>query len=177
MSVNSENELKWNVGVSEPLTIMGAGMEELPYGTKYVVHIKPLITGHDHFMPSPGLEKKIKEQNIDIGDQITVEKVAPSEKYQYGYFSVNVLEKGKGPQIAKDREHKSVENFEKQFEPKDDKMGLHELTLRVDSLKDLMAIITKELIHERTRVDKLEKMVALFSSEAGHKPGDEEIPF
>ena len=58
-------------------------------------------------MPSPGLEKKIKEQNIDIGDQITVDKVAPSEKYQFGYFSVNVVEKGKGPQIAKDRADKA----------------------------------------------------------------------
>ena len=30
MSVNSDNELKWEIGTSEPLTIMGAGMEELP---------------------------------------------------------------------------------------------------------------------------------------------------
>ena len=34
------------------------------------------------------------------------------------------------------------------------------------------------VVHELTlRVEKLEKMVALFSSEAGHKPGDEDIPF
>ena len=33
-------------------------------------------------------------------------------------------------------------------------------------------------LHELTlRVEKLEKMVALYSSEAGHKPGDEDIPF
>ena len=133
MSVNSENELKWQIGTSEPLTIMGAGMEELPYGTKFVVHIKPLITGHDHFMPSPGLEKKIKESNIDIGDQITVEKVAPSEKYQYGYFSVNVVEKGKGPQIAKDRIAESPvgagfaqKDVKHEAEHKNDNMGLHE---------------------------------------------------
>ena len=162
MSVNSANELKWEVGTSEPLTIMEAGREELPYGTKFVVHIKPLITGHDHFMPSPGLEKKIKEGNINIGDQITVEKVAPSEKYQYGYFSVNVIEKGSGPQIAKDRvdpvepTHKSIEKVEKQFEPQNDKMDLHELSIRVE---------------------KLEKMVTTLSSEAGHKPGDEKLPF
>tara|TARA_Y100000310_G_scaffold189855_1_gene189815 strand:+ start:476 stop:661 length:186 start_codon:yes stop_codon:yes gene_type:complete len=61
MSVDSANELKWKVGVSEPLTIMGAGTEELPYGAKYVVHIKPLITGHDHFMPSPGLKRKLRK--------------------------------------------------------------------------------------------------------------------
>ena len=169
MSVDSANELKWKVGVSEPLTIMGAGTEELPYGAKYVVHIKPLITGHDHFMPSPGLKKKIEEINVDVGDVITVEKVAPSEKYQYGYFSVNVIQKSAiadspvGTGFAqKDVKHKSDENFGKQFESKiedggkSDKLDLHELTLRVE---------------------KLEKMVIILSSEAGHKPGDEEIPF
>ena len=90
---------------------------------------------------------------------ITVEKVAPSEKYTHGYFSVDVVEKGRGPQIAKEREHKSVEKFEKQFEPKSDvdlKIALHELTLRFE---------------------KLEKMVTTLSSEAGHKPGDEKLPF
>ena len=160
MSVNSENELKWQIGTSEPLTIMGAGTEELPYGTKYVVHIKPLITGHDHFMPSPGLKKKIEEINVDVGDVITVEKVAPSEKYQYGYFSVNVVEKGRGPQIAKDRADK-VEM---------DKYAIGE-TKAVQPTIDIV-------VHELTlRVEKLEKMEETRSSEAGHKPGDEEIPF
>ena len=159
MSLDSANQLKFEIGTTEPLTIMDAGMEEFPFGSKYVVRIEPLITGHDHFMPSPGLEKKIKEINVDVGDVITVEKVAPSEKYTHGYFSVDVVEKGRGPQIAKEREHKSVEKFEKQFEPKSDvdlKIALHELTLRFE---------------------KLEKMVTTLSSEAGHKPGDEDIPF
>ena len=154
MPVNSENQLKFEIGTTEPLTIMGAEMEEFPFGSKFVVHIKPLITGKDHFMPSPGLEKKIKEGNVDIGDQITIEKVDKSEQYPYGYFSVNVVEKGNGPQIAKDRVAKSPVGAG--FAQKDDKMGLHELTLRVE---------------------KLEKMVTTLSSEAGHKPGDEDIPF
>ena len=165
MAVNSENQLKFEEGsTTEPLTIMDAGTEEFPFGTKYVVHIKPLITGHDHFMPSPGLKKKIEEVNVDVGDVITVEKVAPSEKYQYGYFSVNVVDKGKGPQIAKDRADKvEMDKYAtsetKAVQPSRDedlKMVVHELTLRVE---------------------KLEKMVALYSSEAGHKPGDEDIPF
>ena len=161
MSVNSENQLKFEEGrTTEPLTIMDAGTEELPYGTKYVVHIKPLITGHDHFMPSPGLKKKIEEINVDVGDVITVEKVAPSEKYQYGYFSVNVVEKGKGPQIAKDR----VDKVEM------DKYATGE-TKAVQPTIDIV-------VHELTlRVEKLEKMEETRSSEAGHKPGDEEIPF
>ena len=160
MAVNSENELKWQIGTSEPLTIMDAGTEEFPFGTKYVVHIKPLITGHDHFMPSPGLKKKIEEVNVDVGDVITVEKVAPSDKYQYGYFSVNVVEKGKGPQIAKDRADK-VEM---------DKYA----TSEIKAVQPTLDIV----VHELTlRVEKLEKMEETRSSEAGHKPGDEEIPF
>ena len=172
MSVNSENELKWEIGTSEPLTIMDAGTEEFPFGTKYVVHIKPLITGHDHFMPSPGLKKKIEEINVDVGDVITVEKVAPSDKYQYGYFSVSVIEKGKGPQIAKDRIEKSPVGAG--FAHKDDKVEMDKYatgeTKAVQPSIDLV-------VHELTlRVEKLEKMVALYSSEAGHKPGDENIP-
>ena len=172
MSLNSDNELKWEIGTSEPLTIMDAGTEEFPFGSKYVVHIKPLITGHDHFMPSPGLKKKIEEINVDVGDVITVEKVAPSDKYQYGYFSVNVLEKGKGPQIAKDRIEKSPVGAG--FAHKDDKVEMDKYatgeTKAVQPSIDLV-------VHELTlRVEKLEKMVALYSSEAGHKPGDENIP-
>ena len=162
MSVNSENELKWEIGTSEPLTIMDAGTEEFPFGTKYVVHIEP-IDGKDHFMPSPGLKKKIEEVNVDVGDVITVEKVAPSVKYQYGYFSVNVVEKGKGPQIAKDRIEKSPvgagfaqKDVKHEADQKNDGMALHELTLRVE---------------------KLEKIEETRSSEAGHKPGDETLPF
>ena len=139
---------------------MDAGTEEFPFGSKYVVRIKPTITGHDHFMPSPGLKKKIEEVNVDVGDKITIEKVAPSEKYQYGYFSVNVVEKGKGPQIAKDR----VDKVEM------DKYATGE-TKAVQPTLDIV-------VHELTlRVEKLEKIEETRSSEAGHKPGDEEIPF
>jgi len=160
MSVNSNNELKWEIGTSEPLTIMDAGTEETPFGSKYVVHIKPLITGHDHFMPSPGLKKKIEEINVDVGDVITVEKVAPSEKYEYGYFSVSVVDKGKGPQIAKDRVDKvEMDKFAtgetKAVQPSAN-IDVHELTLRVE---------------------KLEKMVATLPTATSQKPGDEDIPF
>ena len=160
MPVNSDNELKWEIGTSEPLTIMDAGTEEFPFGSKYVVHIKPLITGHDHFMPSSGLKMKIEEANVDVGDVITVEKVAPTEKWQYGYFNVSVVNKGKGPQIAKDRADKvEMEKY---------------ATGETRAVQPTIDIV----VHELTlRVEKLEKMVALYSSEAGHKPGDEDIPF
>jgi len=159
MSVNSENELKWQIGTSEPLTIMGAGMEEFPFGSKYVVNIEPL-NGKDHFMPSPGLKKKIEEANVDVGDVITVEKVAPSEKYEYGYFSVSVVDKDNGPQIAQDRADK-VEM---------DKYATGE-TKAAQPTIDIV-------VHELTlRVEKLEKIEETRSSEAGHKPGDEKLPF
>jgi len=176
MSVNSENELKWEIGTSEPLTIMGAEMEESQFGSKFVVRIKPLILGHDHFIPAPGLKKKIEEANVDVGDVITIEKVAPTEQWQYGYFNVSVVEKGKGPQIAKERTHKSIEKFEKQFEPENDKMTLHELTLRVDKWANLLAQTVSQVAIDGKRVDKLEKIEETRSSEAGHKPGDEKLP-
>tara|TARA_Y100000310_G_scaffold290048_1_gene316922 strand:+ start:1115 stop:1591 length:477 start_codon:yes stop_codon:yes gene_type:complete len=158
MDLNKDNQLKFTDGATtDPLTIISAGSVDLEYGPKYVVNIKPTIEGFDHFMPSPGLVNKIKEENVDVDDIITIEKVGPSEKYQYGYFNVKVVEKNaKGETKAAEPTHKSIEKFEKQFEPKDDKMDQHELTLRVE---------------------KLEKMVAVLSSEAGHKPGDEELPF
>ena len=153
MSVNSENELKWEIGVSEPLTIMDAGTEEFPFGSKFVVHIEPLITGHDHFMPSAGLEKKIKEGNVDIGDKITIEKVAKSEQYPYGYFSVNVVEKGKGPQIAKDRQP--------EVSP------APAPTLQSQSNEP----------NDATKLNVLWNYYISITSEAGHKPGDEKLPF
>tara|TARA_R100000808_G_C2154113_1_gene164860 strand:- start:4327 stop:4821 length:495 start_codon:yes stop_codon:yes gene_type:complete len=164
MSLNSENQLKFKEGATtEPLTITKAGFEELPFGNKFVVHIKPLITGETYFLPSPGLEKKLKEENVDISDQITIEKVAKSEQYPYGYFSVSVVQKGGvanspvGAGFAqKDAKHESVENFEKQFDSKDDKMALHELTIRVE---------------------KLESIVAALSGKEVEKSDDEAIPF
>jgi len=155
MPVNSDNQLKFEEGLTEPLTIMDAGTEEFPFGSKFVVHIEPLITGHDHFMPSPGLEKKIKEGNVDIGDKITIEKVAPSDKYQYGYFSVNVVEKGKGPQIAKE-------------------------VLRQPKAAPSPAPALQSQSNEPNDAAKLNVLWNYYisiTSEAGHKPGDEDIPF
>lgn len=157
MSINKEDQLKFGEGkTTEPLTILEAGVEELEFGPKHVVHIKVTIEGYNHFLPSDGLIKKLKEENVDIGDKITIEKVAPSEKYKYGYFAVKVVEKGDGkPQV-----HKSVEKFEKQFEEKADpvynrpqppsepdaKLDVHELALRVETLEKEVATLKKNAI-------------------------------
>ena len=177
MSLNSNNQLKFDAGSpTEPLTIIKAGIEQLEIGSKHVVHIKELITGHDHFMPSDGLINKLKEENVDIGDKITIEKVPPSDKYQYGYFTVKVVEKNaQTNKIEMDKYatgetkpvepvHKSVEKFEKQFEePKDDKMGLHELTVRVEKLETIVATLWTDYTNR--------------TSDAGHKVGDQKLPF
>ena len=166
---NPDDKLKYPEGrPTEPLLIEKMGFEELPFGTKYVIYIKQTIEGYNHFMPSDGLINKLKEENVDVGDKITIEKIPPSDKYQYGYFTVKVVEKNaQNNKVEMDKyatgetkpvepTHKSIENFEKQFEPKDENMALHELTLRVN---------------------KLEEKITLLSSEAGHKPGDEKLAF
>tara|TARA_Y100000310_G_scaffold335432_1_gene417491 strand:- start:677 stop:1168 length:492 start_codon:yes stop_codon:yes gene_type:complete len=160
--LNQDNRLQYpENGPTEPIFVERMGYDETPFGNKYVVYIKQTIEGYDHLTPSDGLINKMKKENVDVGDKITIEKVPPSEKYEYGYFTVKVLEKGAGTAPT----HKSIEKFEKQFEPEKhekqlnletDKLGLHELTVRVE---------------------KLEKMVTILSSEAGHKPGDEKLPF
>ena len=167
MDLNRDNQLKFAEGATtDPLTIISAGTVELEYGPKYVVNIKQTILGSDHFLPSPGLVNKIKDENVDVGDIITIEKVAKSEKYPYGYFNVKVVEKNTqnnkiemdkyatGETKAVEPTHKSIEKFEGQFEPKTVAVDLHELKLRVEKLEE-----------------------ALLSSEAGLKPGDEEMPF
>ena len=174
MALNSDNQLKFDEGkTTEPLTIMSAKLEDLEFGSKFVVHIKPTIEGYDHFMPSQGLEKKMKESNVDVNDIITIEKAPKSDKYIYGYFNVNIVEKGKGPDLPPNT-HKSVEKFEEQFKEKPIDPVVHDHPLGTGfAQKD-----DKMLIHELIiRIEKLEKMVTVLSSEAGHKPGDEKLPF
>ena len=123
MPLNQDKQLKFkDDSTTETLTIVRAGLEELQFGIKHVVHINE-IKGFDHFLPSDGLIKKMKEENVDIGDKITITKAPKSDKYPYGYFSVDVVEKDPitnspvGAGFAqKDVKHKSIENFEKQFE-------------------------------------------------------------
>ena len=149
MSVNQENQLKFLEGkTTETLTIVDAGMEEFPFGSKFVVHIQPLITGEDHFMPSPGLQNKLKDENVDKGDKITIEKVGKSDKYPYGYFSVSVVEKAnltaqnkpeKGPL------HGSVEKFQEQFESKVNNLESHELALRMEKIEERTSQLEKAI--------------------------------
>jgi hypothetical protein len=140
MSLDQNNQLKFQDGqITEPLEIKKAGYEELPFGNKYVVHIKPLITGEDHFLPSDGLQKKIKGENVDKGDKITIEKVPKSDKYPYGYFSVSVVEKAKGPNTSQSIANSPVGAG---FAQKDDKSQFEESLEHSDSAK--LEILWKE---------------------------------
>lgn len=149
--MDKEKQLKFpNDQESETLVIESAGYEEFTFGKKYVVKIKETITGHDHFMPSEGLIKKLKEQNVDKGDQIKIKKVGPSEEYQYGYFNVEVVHKGNPIESSpvgagfsqKDAKHKSYENFEKQFSK--DNIDTHELAVRVEKLETAVASLIRK---------------------------------
>lgn len=165
MDLDRDKQLKFaNDTTSEPIVIEKAGVEELQFGKKFVVNITPTILGHDHFLPSEGLLKKLKEQNADIGDTITIEKVGPSDKYQYGYFNVSVLKKSKqgNPQVDKVEKAEPVTNNTK-TNSADQQMELHEVTLRLEKVEKLCEILWKDY--------------GMRTSDAGHKQGDEQIPF
>ena len=121
------------------------------YGKQYIYGCNEIITGETKFTANPRVHGLIQELGVSKGDTIIIEKVKanPNDYIKVEVPGVPAVKTNPPPT------HKSIENLEKQFEPKNDKMGLHELTIRVE---------------------KLEKMVTTLSSEAGHKPGDEKLP-
>ena len=137
--LDEKKQLKFEPGSKTTVMIKSMGMEQLEFGSEYVVHIEE-IRGCDHIKPSDGLKKKIAELNISTGDAIIIEKVAPSDKYQYGYFSVEMADnpvKAVDPAV---HDHPMGAGFAQ----KDDKMSLHELTLRVETLEKQVAEILKD---------------------------------
>ena len=166
--LNKEDQLKFSDGSKTEVVILKAAFEELQFGSKYVVDIKTTIDGYAYFLPSDGLIKKIKEENVDVGDKIVIEKVAPDEKYKYGYFNVDVVSKGApiadspvGAGFAQkdDKAHKSMENFEKQF----NKTGLdsHEVSIRLENM-------AKQIGELETKVsDILKEMKVIKSAKKG----------
>ena len=137
--LNKDKQLKFPDGSKTEVVIKSMGMEENDFGSEYVVHIEE-TNGCDHFKPSDGLQRKMAEANLSTGDKIVIEKVAPSEKYQYGYFSVEMADnpvKAVDPAV-----HESP--LGAVFAQKDDKMGLHELSLRIETLEKQVAEIQKD---------------------------------
>ena len=147
--------------------IIGTREKDEHGGTVQNIDLTP--DGFTWFSPSDGLIRKMNEANVDVGDQVKIEKVGKSEKYKYGYFVVDVLHKannGVKPTVdnrisdspvgtgfaQKDAKaavetHKSIKNFEKQFD-----------TEEPDNI---------------TKLDILWKWYQSQTIEKGHKDGDE----
>ena len=139
------------------------GKKQFTYG------IKPLITGEEKFSATEKLHEKIQDLKVKSGDTIYIEKIKkPDVNSGYAFFKVTM----QGVPLKKQPvvEDKGAANFEKQFETPDQKMEKHELTLRVDRLEEIVAKLQQSC--KKLMDDYDTKM-----SEAGHKPGDEKIPF
>ena len=146
--MDQSKQLKFPDGSKTEVTIVSMEMEENDYGSTYVVHIKETIEGYNHFKPSDGLIDKMKKENVDKGDTIVIEKVAPSEKYKYGYFGVEMAQNP--PTTTQDKvvmdqqatgEIKAVEPTQK-----DDSMAIHELTVRVEALESEVLKLKKDAL-------------------------------
>ena len=139
--LDKNKQLKFPDGSKTEVTIKSMGMEENDFGSEYIVKIKETIDGFDHFKPSDGLRKKILEEDLSEGDVIIIEKVAPSEKYQYGYFSVEMANNPPKKVDPAVHDHPLGTGFAQ----KDDKMDLHELSLRVETLEKDVAELKKNV--------------------------------
>lgn len=138
--LDKDKQLTFQPGPGVEFEIVSFKQEEFSFGSKWVVRVKP-IHGRDYFLPAAGLVKKLAEAGVSTGDKVFIEKVAPDDKYKYGYFNVDVVSKGApiadspvGAGFAQkdDKTHKSMENFEKQF----NKIGLdsHEVSIRLENM-------------------------------------------
>ena len=133
--LNKDKQLKFQDGSKNEVQIVSMGQEDMSFGTKYVVHIQETIDGYNHFLPSNGLISKLKEISVVTGDKVVIEKVPPSEKYQYGYFSVSRSDEVKDSPPAQ-QDTKPQGSI--------DKLAVHELTLRVKTLEDQVQLLMKK---------------------------------
>ena len=116
------------------------GKKQFTYG------IEPTITGEEKFSATEKLHGKIQELGASKGDTIHIKKVKdPEVNKGYAFFTVTM---GDNPVKKEGPLHKSVENFQKQFEPKDDDMAKHELEIRVSNLEKEVAELRKISLKE-----------------------------
>ena len=150
--LDKNKQLKFPDGSKRDVVIKSMGMEENDFGSEYVVHIEE-TEGCDHFKPSDGLQRKMAEANISASDKIVIEKVPKSDKYPYGYF---IVEMADNPVKAVDpavQDHPMGAGFAQ----KDDKMNLHELTLRVEEHEGTMRLLKKMIETLTKQVTKILK--------------------
>ena len=132
------------------------------YGKQYTYGHKAVITGETKYTANPRVHGLIQELGVSKGDTIIIEKVqATPNDYIKVYLPENQPIKQQ-TDFSKPID-KGIANFEKQFEEPDKKLENHELSVRVERLEKIVAVLWTDY---GTR-----------TSDAGHKPGDEEIPF
>ena len=142
------------------------GKKQFTYG------IKPIISGEEKFSATEKLHEKIQELGASKGDTIYITKVKdPEINKGFAFFKVEpagnpVKKESSGPL------HASIKKFQEKLEPPVEEQN--------DGGK-MAAVDNHEL---NIRVEKLEKIVSILwtdygnrTSDAGHKPGDNDIPF
>ena len=170
--LNKDKQLKFDEGSKTPVTIVSMGMEENDFGSEYVIHIKE-YKGCDHIKPSEGLKNKIIESNLSEGDKIVIEKVPKSDKYKYGYFNVEMANnpvKTASPIRRETASEKGKPSQSIVSKVEGGRLELHEIALRLEKAEKLL--------------ESLGKLVAVLwtdygnrTGDAGHKPGDDDLPF
>ena len=164
--LNKYKQLKFPDGSKTPVVILGMGMEENDFGSEYIVRIKETIDGYDHFKPSEGLKNKIIESNLSEGDKIVIEKVPKSDKYKYGYFNVEMANnpvKTASPIRRETASEKGKPSQSIVSKVEGGRLELHEIALRLEKSEKLLAVLWTDY-GDRT-------------GDAGHKPGDDDLPF
>ncbi|QDP64292.1 MAG: hypothetical protein Unbinned4139contig1000_5 [Prokaryotic dsDNA virus sp.] len=131
------------------------------FGKKqYTYGIKPIITGEEKFSATEKLHEKIQALGAGKGDIIYIEKVKDSGINKgFAFFKVEIGESSRNemdgmrenvPNIIEKKTpgpmHESVKKFEEQFIPKeskDNKMEVHELSMRVEKLEKIVSELWK----------------------------------
>lgn len=145
------------------------------YGKQYTYGCVPIITGETRYTANPRVHGEIQKLGVGKGDTIIIEKVKATP---HDYITVGlpdnlprkletnfdkptdkeVMDKYATGEIV----DKGVASFEKQFKEPDQKMDLHELSLRVESLEKDNVAIKKEVVTLRQEVDELKKNALPF---------------
>tara|TARA_Y100001970_G_C14248255_1_gene869854 strand:+ start:439 stop:918 length:480 start_codon:yes stop_codon:yes gene_type:complete len=124
------------------------------FGKKqYTYGIKELISGEEKFSATEKLHEKIQGLGASKGDTLTIEKVKDADINKgFAFFKVemadNPAKKDSAPTQSKPL-HDSVKKFEKQFEPKEDKMAMHELSMRIEKLEKIVAALWEKSQNEK----------------------------
>lgn len=151
---------------------------------QYIYGIQQLPEGEKKFSATEKLHEKIQKLGASKGDSIYVTKIVDPEKNNgFAFFDVDMLENPatKKESVLDNEMHPSEKNFEEQFESnaveqvdnsqgvndgsnsKTNTIDLHELSVRVNKLEEIVSILWKE---------KMKK-----ESDTNHKFTEDDIPF